>query len=128
MLRGDSDRGSIVTGGSVNAPATTLAATQTPAETQVLQGALLAGKIHRVREERVNVALALLLLVGLLLAQAVDGLDGVLDGAQAVVDVLASAQRDARVGARTGNGAGFLEGIKIYLLYLLEAFIRTLPS
>lgn len=87
-------------------PATTLAATVR----QILGGTLLAGKVRRVREQRVNVALALLLAVGLLLAQAVDGFDAVLDGAQSLVDVVAGAQRDACVGASACNGRGFLEG------------------
>lgn len=86
--------------------ATTLAATVR----QILGGTLLAGKVCRVREQRVYVALALLLAVRLLLAQAVDGFDAVLDGAQSLVDVVAGAQRDACVGASACNGRGFLEG------------------
>jgi len=111
MLRGDPYRGSIVPR-SVNAPSPALAATQAPAETEILQGTLLAGKVQRVREEGVDVPLALLLLVGLLLAQRVDRFDGVLDRTQAVVDVLTRSQRYARVGSGSGNRRGFLEGIQ----------------
>lgn len=86
-------------------PATTLAATVR----QILRGTLLAGKVRRVREQRVYVALAFLLAVRLLLAQAVNGLDAVLDRAQSLVDVVSGAQRDACVGASACDGRGFLK-------------------
>lgn len=103
MLGADPNSWRIV-GAALRAASSTLA----PTVRQVLGGALLVGEVQRVREERVNIALALLLLIGLLLAQAVDGLDAVLDGAQAIINVVSSAQRYARMGSSSSYGRCFL--------------------
>jgi len=133
VLGGDPNRRCIVSR-SMNTPSPALAATKTPAETEVLQGALLAGKVQWVREQWVNVPLALLLLVRLLLAQCVDRLDRVLDRTQAVVDVLPRSQWYTRVGSGSGNRRGFLVGMIKYftVFYVFQwaalTLIRRLPK
>lgn len=100
-----------ITSNSNSSTSTTLAA----AVRQIFRRTLLAGKVCGVREERVYITLTFLLAIWLLLTQTIDGFDAVLDGTEAIVDVLASAQRDASVGAGACDGGSFLEqkdGIK----------------